>query len=333
VDGETVGWLGFKKRETIENPMEKAFIKQQFSLIYIAAAGILAISLIVSFLLARHLLEPIKKLKMGTQSIRSRHFDTRIVVPSKDELGQLAEDFNLMAQTLEKYETMRQQWMSDISHELRTPLAVLRGEIEAMQDGIREISPERIDSLHAEILQMSKIVKDLHDLSLAETQSLSFRKEPIHPVAILEETLKNFEMRLLENQIRIDNKLGDNRSIKVWGDADRLYQLFANLLENVVRYTDSPGSIKVWQQHDKTGLTLFMEDTGPGVPETDVEHLFDRFYRVDKSRSRSLGGSGLGLSICKGIMETMGGEIHAENGPSGGLRIVLGFPKNQPEGI
>jgi len=328
VDGKIVGWLGFRKRETIENPIEMAFMRQQYFLLYLIGGGILAITLIVSILLARHLLEPIKKLKTGTQAIRSRKFDTRITVPSRDELGQLADDFNLMAQTLEKYETMRQQWMSDISHELRTPLAILRGEIEALQDGVREISPERIESLHAEIMHMSKMVNDLYELTLAETHTLSFRKEPISPPSVLDEALNSFESRLNERGIRICNELGSDKEATIMGDPDRLYQLFSNLFENVVRYADSPGNLKIWQEQHESYLKLYLEDTGPGVPEASLEHLFERFYRVDKSRSRSLGGSGLGLSICKGIMETMGGKIQAKNGPSGGLRIKLVFPLN-----
>ena len=326
VDGKIVGWLGLRKREAMRTPLEVAFLKQQYILFYLVGGGILIITALVSFLLARHLLAPVKQLTEGTQALTSRKFGTRITVQSKDELGQLAADFNLMAQTLETYETMRQQWMSDISHELRTPLAVLRGEIEAMQDGVRGVTPERLESLHAEVLHVAKIVSDLHELSLAEIGALPFRNEPVNPIRILQETLKNFETRLESRQIRLIDDLGSNLEVTVRGDADRLNQLFCNLFENTVRYTDSPGSLRMWQQRRGDCLTLFLEDSGPGVPEDSVGRLFDRLYRVDKSRSRTLGGSGLGLSICKGIMETLGGQIRAHNVPAGGLRIEMVFP-------
>lgn len=326
VDGKIVGWLGLRKREAMKTPLEVAFLRQQYFLFYLVGGGILIITALVSFLLARHLLAPVKQLTQGTQALTSRRFETRITVQSKDELGQLAADFNLMAHTLETYEKMRQQWMSDISHELRTPLAVLRGEIEALQDGVRKVTPERLESLHAEIIHVSKIVSDLHELSLAEIGALPSKKEPVNPIRIMEETLKNFETRLGGRQIRVIDDLGSHREVTVLADENRLNQLFSNLLENTVRYADSPGSLKVWQRCRGDRLSLFLEDSGPGVPEDSVDRLFDRFYRVDKSRSRVLGGSGLGLSICRGIMETLGGQIRAENVPDGGLRIEMVFP-------
>jgi two-component system sensor histidine kinase BaeS len=153
-----------------------AFLKQQARAFYMVGTIILALAALVAFLLSRHLLAPVQQLIKGTRRLTSRKFDTRINVSTTDELGQLAEDFNQMAQTLEKYEQLRQQWISDIAHELRTPLSILRGEIEALQDGIREASPERLDSLHGEVVHMSRIVSNLHDLSLAESAALHFKK-------------------------------------------------------------------------------------------------------------------------------------------------------------
>jgi two-component system sensor histidine kinase BaeS len=310
----------------MQTPLEIAFLKQQYVMFYFVGGGILLITAMVSFLLARHLLSPIKQLTEGTQALTSRNFGTRIIVRSQDELGQLAADFNFMAQTLGKNEEMRQQWMTDIAHELRTPLAVLQGEIEAMLDGVREVSRGRLESLHAEIIHLGNIVNDLHELSLAETQALPFRKEPVNPVDVLKEVLNSFETRLAQRQIRVIDDLGADREITLLGDADRLNQLFVNLLENCVKYCDSPGTLKIWQKREDEVWRLYFEDSGPGVPEASVDHLFDRLYRVDKSRSRAMGGSGLGLSICKSIVETLGGDIYARNAPSGGLRIEMIFP-------
>lgn len=351
VEDETVGWLGLRKRKPLKTRLEAAFLKQQYKWFYLLGGGIFVLTALVSFLLSRHFLAPIKQLTDGTQALTSRNFEARINVHSKDELGQLASGFNMMAQALEKYEQLRQQWISDISHELRTPLSVLRGEVEAMQDGIREMSRKTLDSLHSEVLRVAKIVNDLHELSLADTGDLSFKREPVNPLGVLKDTLRIFRTRLDRQNIQVntptlppsflaqgpesstmvpgleaeENPESDN-DITLLGDADRLAQLFSNLLENTLRYADSPGLLKI--RHKRTGncLSIYFEDSGPGVPVESLEHLFDRLYRVDKSRSRALGGSGLGLSICKSIVETLGGEIRAANGPSGGLQIEIVLP-------
>ena len=326
VSGKTIGWLGLHKREQLADPLVVRFLKQQSQLLYFIGGGILLLVAIVSFVLSKHLLAPIRKLTTGTQALASRRFDTRIEVESNDELGQLAVNFNSMAQTLEKYEQMRQQWISDIAHELRTPLSILSGEVEALQDGVREVNRDTLDSLRAEARHLSKIVNDLHELSLADAGALSLKEEPLDPASILRETLRHFRTRFEENQMTVENRVANDPPVTVIGDADRMRQLYSNLLENTLRYADSPGTLKIWQDHTQSRLTLFFEDSGPGVPEEALERLFDRLYRVDKSRSRTPGGSGLGLSICKSIVQALGGDIRAANSVSGGLRIEIELP-------
>jgi two-component system sensor histidine kinase BaeS len=326
VSGKTAGWLGLHKREQLADPLVVRFLKQQSQMLYLIGAGILLLAAIVSFVLSKHLLAPIRKLTAGTQALASRRFETRIEVESNDELGQLAADFNTMAQTLEKYERLRQQWISDVAHELRTPLSILSGEVEALQDGVREVNPDTLESLRSEALHLSKIVNDLHELSLADAGVLSIKKEPLDPVPVLNATLRHFRTRLEENQITVENSVGSDPSITVIGDADRLQQLFSNVLENTLRYADSPGTLKIGQHCTANRLVLFFEDSGPGVPEEALARLFDRLYRVEKSRSRTRGGSGLGLSICKSIVDALGGEIRAANSASGGLRIEIELP-------
>ena len=281
---------------------------------------------IVAFILSRHLLAPVRKLTAGTRALTSRQFDTRIAVQSKDELGQLAADFNMMADTLETYERMRQQWISDIAHELRTPVSILLGEIEALKDGVRDVNRDTIESLHSEARHLSKIVNDLHELSLADAGALTIKKERIDPLAVLEETLGHFEQRFTEKDIAIEKTLSKMSPVSVIGDADRLKQLFSNLLENTLRYADAPGTLTIGLDRGGDRLAFFFEDSGPGVPEESLERLFDRLYRVDQSRSRTRGGSGLGLSICKSIAHALGGKIRALNGKSGGLRIEIELP-------
>ena len=204
IDGKTIGWLGLHKREFRANPLAVKFLKQQSQMFYLIGGAILVLAAIVAFILSRHLLAPVRKLTAGTQALASRKFDTRIAVQSKDELGQLAADFNTMADTLETYDHMRQQWISDIAHELRTPLSILLGEIEALKDGLREVNDDTLESLNSEARHLSKIVNDLHELSLADAGTLSIKKERIDPRAILEETLGHFEQSFVENHIAIE---------------------------------------------------------------------------------------------------------------------------------
>ena len=204
--------------------------------------------------------------------------------------------------------------------------AYIFGEIEALNDGVREVNRDSLNSLLAEAGHLSKIVNDLHELSLADTGALAIKKAPVNPAVILKETLGHFRQGFAENQITIENNLKNQPPITVIGDADRLQQLFSNLLENTLRYADAPGILKIGQECTANRLILFFEDSGPGVPEDALDRLFDRLYRVDRSRSRTKGGSGLGLSICRSIVSALGGEIRAINGDSGGLRIEVELP-------
>jgi two-component system sensor histidine kinase BaeS len=326
VDGTTVGWLGLHKREHLTNPLAVGFLSQQSQMLYIIGGSIVLLAAVVALLLSRHLLAPVDRLMAGTQALMSRRFDTRIEVESKDELGQLAADFNTMAQTLESYENMRRQWISDIAHELRTPLSILQGEIEALKDGVRAVSRDSLKSLLSEARHLSKIVNDLHELSLADTGALSIKKAPVQPAVILEKTLGQFRQGFAEHQITVENNLATQSPVTISGDAGRLQQVFSNLVENTLRYADAPGRLKIGQECSANRLILSFEDSGPGVPPDALDHLFDRLYRVDRSRSRVQGGSGLGLSICKSIVNALGGEIRASKGNLGGLRIEVELP-------
>ena len=231
-----------------------------------------------------------------------------------------------MAQTLGKYEHLRKQWLSDISHELRTPISILQGEIEAILDGVREMSTETLESIHAEVMLMGKLIGDLHELSIAETGGLSFAQEPVQMLQILENTMKIFESRFLQNDITVQLAPGEDMAITVNADADRMAQVFSNILENALRYTTSPGKVKIWQEQKGAFVHLNIEDSKPGVSDDALEHLFDRLYRTDPSRSRKNGGSGLGLAISKSIVELSGGKIHARHSSLGGVRIEIVLP-------
>jgi two-component system sensor histidine kinase BaeS len=325
-NGLTIGWVGFPKRELMANPRVQEFLKQQTRVFWLIGGGILLLAATVAFVLSKHLLAPIKKLTDGTQALTSRKFDTRIHVHSKDELGQLANDFNLMAATLRKYEISRQQWITDISHELRTPIAILRGEIEAIQDGVREMTPEALESLKSEVTHLNKLVEDLHILSRADAQSLTNKRESIDALAVLQRAFNAFRNRLNGHHIDIEMDIDDRHQIFIKGDEDWLTRLYFNLFENTLKYSDSPGILAIRGGFTENKLVISFEDSDPSVPADTLPKLFDRLYRVEKSRNRSSGGSGLGLSICKEIVVHHNGEIYAQIGSLGGLMIVIKFP-------
>lgn len=191
VDGRVVGWLGMKNQRPFQGPPEE-LLKRQATHLTLLGVLVISITVVIALIFSRHLLQPVKQLIKGTQALAERKFSVRILPATADELGTLAENFNTMAATLEEYETLRKKWLSDISHELRTPLAVLRGELEAMEDGVRDISPESISSLHSEVLRISKLVEDLHLLSMTESDNLRMEKKHAHheePLKTLYHTL------------------------------------------------------------------------------------------------------------------------------------------------
>ncbi len=325
VDDRTVGWLGLMPLKHRSHPLELAFLQQQTRAILLSGLCVFIFAGLTSFFLSKHFLTPIKELTEGAKNLSSLNFDTKIDVQTTDELGHLANAFNSMAQALKKNERVRKQWIGDVAHELRTPLAILRGEIEAMQDGVRELSPERLNSLHDETNRIGKLVDDLHILFIADSENLIQQKRPVNLLGILRDVIDTFETRLAHGGIRVEmNAVEDHRSV-ISGDADRLSQLFANLIENTIRYTDCPGVLRINHYCSLHEITLVFEDSPPGVPSEALDLVFDRLYRVDKSRSRALGGSGLGLSIGKGIVKAHGGSIHAGHSSLGGLLISMEF--------
>lgn len=326
VDGRTVGWLGLEKRPPHKTPLEVAFLRRQYTLFYLIGGGILLLTGLVTFVLSRHLLAPIKQLTDGTRALAARQFDKRIQVHSGDELGQLAADFNQMAQSLEQSEGLRRQWLSDIAHELRTPLSILRGEIEAIQDGVRALNPDTLASLHSEVQHLSKLVADLHELSLAESGAMVFRQIPLDPLAVARDTLRLFRTRFEQAGMSLRSDLENTAKANMMGDPDRLTQLFSNLFENILRHAERPGTVTIRHRCTNDRLSLEVADSGPGVPPDALPRLFDRLYRVNAARTRNSGGSGLGLAICKSIVSAHGGRIRALESAAGGLCIAVVLP-------
>jgi len=293
----------------------------------------LGFSLLAAWLLARHLLAPISDLARAARQIAGGALDTRIQVRSEDELGQLAADFNDMAERLGRVEESRRAWISESSHELRTPLAVLRAEIEAMQDGVRTPNAATLARLHKQVQQLTKLVDDLRLTLDREPAEGAMERELVAwvaPVAVLEEAIETFRERYDAANIRLDSAQLVDAGWQLRGDAGRLLQVFGNLLENSLRYTHAGGQLRIGARASTPQLLLEFDDSAPAPPAAALPRLFERFFRAEPSRSRAFGGSGLGLAICRTLVEAHGGQISATPSALGGLKICIELPLEKP---
>ena len=326
VRDNTVGYVGLLSPKHFLHPMQVQFLSQQKLALFMGAMGMVLIIIIISFPLARRLVKPIRAMAAATHDIASGKYTTRISFSTTDELGQLARDFNAMALTLEKNEKERRQWVVDISHELRTPVAVLQGEIEALLDGIHDVTPEMIRSLHVETLRLKRLVEDLYQLSLSDLGALTYRKENLDLVEVLRDSIESYREEFSRKGIALKENISRNANAISFADRERLNQLFANLLENSLRYTNPGGTLEIVTEIGGDFITIEFQDSKPGVSAQDIERLFERFYRVEGSRNRDSGGAGLGLTISKKIVDAHEGIISAHSSPLGGLLIRISIP-------
>lgn len=319
-----VGHLGLLPLAHLTEAHELRFLKEQRLTLALVALAVSLVAAGLALPLAGRLVQPIKELTLASRKLTSGEFNTRVEISSSDELGQLAQDFNILALTLEKNEKTRRQWVADISHELRTPIAVLRAEIEALQDGVRPTTTESISSLHGEILQLSRLVDDLYQLSLSDLGGLTYRKETMNLDTLIDSSVASYRSEFEKKGI--DLVFDPGQKTPIFGDPARLQQLINNLLDNSLKYTDNGGRLAISLKQNNNEITLDFQDSTPGVGEDVLDRLFERLYRVESSRNRKEGGAGLGLAICKNIVEAHAGKISAQPSPLGGVWIRVTLP-------
>lgn len=325
LDGRRIGWLAVEPPDHAPDAPDNRFQRQQTRATWVILGLSLLVAALVSMLLARSFLAPVQRIAKATHRLAAGDYAIRIEQTSRDELGQLARDFNRLAQALEKNERLRRQMMADLSHEIRTPLAVLRGELEAVQDGVRALTPATIASMHVEVSMLNKLIDDLHEFSLADLGALSYRMHPVDLAQLADVALAFFGERISSAGLQA-SLASDPGLPPIEGDAQRLTQLLNNLLENAVRYTDAGGEIRLHVRMAGQEIALSVEDSAPGVPPESLPRLFERLYRVEASRNRARGGAGLGLALCERIVQAHHGRIEAQDSPLGGLRITAYFP-------
>jgi len=328
VAGTTVGYISLNPTTEIRDELGLSFTKQLIQTIQYSALGVLVLSALLAIWLAKGFVNPIKALVSGARALTAGEYSKRLNVNTKDELGQLANDFNILAATLENNEKSRRQWIADISHELRTPLTILRGEIEAIKDGVHKMSPNMLDSLHTETLQLQTIVNDLYELSLSDVGALSYKKINTDICIVLSEAIEAYQDEIAKNSLTVTFDKPPHADFQIFADPRRLHQLFSNLIFNSLRYTDAGGKLDIELTDQNDNLCIKFQDSSPGVNKDDLPKLFERLYRVDNSRNRMLGGTGLGLSICKNIVHAHQGTIEATPSRFGGICILIVMPKN-----
>ena len=326
VDGQTVGYLAMAPFQSVTEAGGELLLRRQLLASLIVGGLALLLAALIAGWATRRLLTPVREVAAATHRLAAGNYTERVQVQSDDEVGQLARDFNQLALTLERNEKMRRGFMADISHELRTPLAVLRGELEALEDGVRQLDGNSLRSLQQEVDQLTKLVADLYELSLADVGALTYRKQPLDLVELLQQALAGAVERCQAHGLKLELRLPMS-AMPVLGDPSRLRQLIGNLLENSLRYTQSGGLLRIELREEAGRICLDWQDSAPGVQEIDLSRLFERFFRGDASRCRSKGGSGLGLAICRSIAEAHGGSLNARASSLGGLGLYLCLPR------
>lgn len=283
---------------------------------YALFAALLA-ALLVSYFFSRRIVSPLQKMAAASQRIAAGHYEGRVAIEGADEIAQLGERFNQMAEKLESTETMRRRLIGDVSHELRTPLTAIQGYMEGLMDGVLPANAETFEQVHREAERLGRLVDDLQELSRVEAGAFSLDIHPTNLSDLVRTTVKRLSPAYEKKNVRLHWSLPADLP-RVLADEDRLIQVLTNLLGNALMYTPASGTVTVTAAQVGGEARVSVKDTGIGIPPESLPHLFDRFYRVDKSRSRAEGGgSGIGLTIAKAIIEAHGGQIWAESAGEG----------------
>ena len=337
VQGRVVATAGLHQSDIQRDRGETRFLLDQYRVMTVTAGGLMMLALLTATVLARRWTRPLAAVQDATQRLAQGELTVRVpegpqLTGRSDEIGDVVRNVNRMAEGLERLEGARRRWLADISHELRTPLTVLRGQIEALHDGVRPLAPDAIVTLHKEVLRIGKLVDDLHLLAVSDLKALPCHPGPADAVALLGQLAHRFEPRAAAAGLQLTLSLpAALPTLPVYWDADRVEQLLGNLVDNSLRYTDSPGEILIGLRIQGSRIQMTVDDSAPGVPAQQLGQVFEPLFRGDLARNRRLGGSGLGLAICQAIAQSHDGRIDACASNLGGLRITLDLPRQAAE--
>lgn len=307
-------------------PDEQSFLNELQQTLVLSALLAAMIGAGIGILLSRGFSEPLKALTQAAQGFALKDWSKRVSIQGSGEIARVGSAFNAMADDLQRLEKLRQNLIADIAHELRTPLTVMEGNLRALLDGVYPLEMGEIATLFDQTHLLKRLVEDLRELALADAGQLHLTLSDLDPLELIRASALPFNTAADSRGIRLSLDLPAELPL-VRIDRDRFRQALTNLLSNALRHT-AQGSITLQarEESDQKQVRIKVEDTGEGIPTEDLPHLFERFYRGEKSRARSAGGSGLGLAIARSLVEAMGGKIGAQNGPNGGAVFWFTVP-------
>jgi len=305
---------------------ETAFRQSVNNALVIAGAAAVLAAGVVSWFVSQQITHPIRSLVALSQQIAGGSYRQRLKLDTHDEFAELVESFNRMAEALAGTEAMRVQLIGDVSHELKTPLAGIKGYMEGLQDGVLPATPETFQLIHREADRLQRLVQDLQELSRTESGQVALDIRPYPPEAIINPVVERMRSQFADKVIALEVMIPHDLP-PVHADCDRSIQILTNLLGNALQYTPGGGRIELTVHRDHNSVCFSIKDTGIGLSSEALPHVFQRFYRVDKSRSRGSGGTGIGLTVAKHLVEAQGGRIGAEsNGLGTGSRFWFTLP-------
>lgn len=325
MQGNGTGMMG-QRMTALDAELEASFQDAVNNALILAGVAAILTAMGVSWFVSRRIIHPIRSLVVLSQHIASGHYEQRLHLNTHDELGELVDSFNRMTQSLASTEAIRIQLLGDVTHELKTPLASIKGYMEALQDGMLPVTPETFQIIHQEADRLERLVRDLQQLSQTEAGQVSLNIQSHKPNEIVQAVIERIRPQFNEKGIALSVDIPLHLP-QVRADQDRTAQVLTNLIGNALQYTDAGGEVRITARHDRGFVYFSVTDTGCGIAATDLDLIFQRFYRVDKSRSRASGGSGIGLTLAKHLIEAQNGQISAtSSGVGKGSQFTFTLP-------
>jgi signal transduction histidine kinase len=324
---KVVGYLFSPNTVIVQQNQGQKLLLQLNTAAYEAGAVAIVIAILLALLLTHQILKPVQQLTTAARNMTSGNLTQRVEVHGKDEIAELANSFNLMADSIAQSEDRRKAMTADIAHELRTPLTVQRASLEAMQDGVYPVNQENIQTILDQNLVLTRLVEDLRTLALVDAGELKLEYSPFEINPMLKKVIERFEPYANKHDVQIIlEEAPDSQSIYFNGDSVRIGQIISNLLSNALKFSPENSSVTVRVQTNPGYAIISVRDQGPGIPESQLPELFERFYRGDLKHLNGEGGTGLGLAISRQLALAHGGDLIAENHPAGGALFSLRLP-------
>jgi signal transduction histidine kinase len=306
-------------------PSERSFTFRFLQPVLLASLVLAVFATLIGLILTRRVVSPLAEVIAAAEEIAGGRLQTRVKVQAPDDLRDLSDSFNKMAESMERSDRERREMLADIAHELRTPLTILRGRLEGIIDGVYPADEKHIGPALEETYLLERLVEDLRLLTLAESRQLPFEKQLLDLNELARHVINIFQAQAEENKVELSMQ-SDAEDVKVLMDPGRTEQVIGNLVNNALRFVPSGGRVWIEVHRENERISICVNDNGPGVAEADLPYIFNRFWRGDRSRSRTSGGAGLGLAIARQLVEAQGGNISAGNLPGGGLQVKCEFP-------